>query len=227
MYYDRGVETSLTDRAASDADFLQAKDLFEKLLNSDVPKEIREAALDGMARTLEATSSGDLSEAIKAYETLVAEFPNSMYRDYAEHRIKELKQPDAQEFYAWFRKQNPKPADRPKPEDGAAASGLTTPVLPDLDLNAPAGETKGATEEAATTEPPKETTSESTTPPLPELPSTSTDQEGASKDAAAGTVTAPSAELPATTEPARPAENEKPAEPPAETKSPEAPPANQ
>ncbi|MBX3440893.1 MAG: tetratricopeptide repeat protein [Planctomyces sp.] len=125
LYYNRAVEASLTNRAASDEDLLQAKELFQELLQKQVVAEIREGALDGLARTLEASSSGDESEAIRTYETLIDEFPDSRFAEYARHRVDVLKQPTTSQFYAWFRKQNPKPLDRPLPQDGAG-----TPPLP-------------------------------------------------------------------------------------------------
>jgi hypothetical protein len=145
ILYDRAVSESLSNRVASDDDFKQAKELYSGLLKSDVPAEIREAALDGMARVLESTSAGDTAEAIAAYETLLREFPDTLFRDYAAHRIEELKKPETQEFYAWFSKQNPKPEDRPQPNDGATVPPISMPEQPLFDLTPPAksGETSG------------------------------------------------------------------------------------
>ncbi len=136
MSYSTGIETSLTDRKSSDESLKQAKDLYDKLLKTKTTPELREEALKGMGLTLEATSGGDVSEAIKAYETLIKEFPDSTFRDYAAHRVEELKAPGASDFYAWFRKQDPKPAPRPEPMDGRPAgdTSLRTPDLPDIDL---------------------------------------------------------------------------------------------
>ncbi len=55
--------------------------------------------------------------AIETYQRLVTEFPISVYKDYAEARIAALKTGTAQDFYAWFEQQNPKPADREMPKD--------------------------------------------------------------------------------------------------------------
>ncbi|QDT54539.1 hypothetical protein Pan44_25720 [Caulifigura coniformis] len=136
--YSTGIETALTDRKSSDESLKQAKDLYDELLKARTTPELREEALKGMGLTLEATSGGDVAEAIKAYELLIKEFPQSTFRDYAAHRVEELKNPQAGEFYAWFRKQNPKPAERPLPNDGKPAtdSSLSVPALPELDLKA-------------------------------------------------------------------------------------------
>jgi hypothetical protein len=221
MFYDQGVETSLTDRKTSNDDFKQAKDLFEKLLKSKVEPEIREGALDGLARTLESTSDGDTGEAIKTYETLVSEFPESIYRDYAKYRIEVLKKPETKDFLAWFSKQNPKPIDRPKPTDGASGSGLSTPAVPEFPLddkstsatdpfNDPA-KTSSATDKPAADGAPAATTPSGgavVTPPAP---------EGESKEAAAPPAEKP-AEAPAPNTPAEPANTEAPAPPATESK---------
>jgi hypothetical protein len=228
LFYDQGVETSLTDRKTSNDDFKQAKDLFEKLLKAKVEPEVREGALDGLARTLESTSDGNTAEAVKTYETLISEFPESIYRDFAKYRIEELKKPETQEFLAWFSKQNPKPADRPKPTDGATGSALGTPDLPNLDLNkdakdavdpfntpAKTTETPAATDKAATDGAPASTTpaKESVVPPPA--------PEGESKEGAP-------AEKPAEASPANstdePAKTDSPAPPASEPESKETPP---
>jgi len=150
MLYVRAVDTSLTNRSVSDDDFNQARDLFNGLLKSNPPKEVREAALDGIARVLESTSSGDTKDAIDAYETLVREFPDSVNADYAKHRIEVLKKPEVQEFYAWFRKQNPKPVERPQPKDGATAEDPFGALdLPNLNFP-PAENTPPATSDTKT-----------------------------------------------------------------------------
>jgi len=136
--YTTGIETALTDRKSSDESLKQAKDLFDRLLKANTTPELREEALKGMGLTLEATSGSDVGEAVKAYETLIKEFPESTFRDYAAYRIEELKDPQAGEFYAWFRKQNPKPAPRPEPNDGKrpVEGALNVPPLPEIDLKA-------------------------------------------------------------------------------------------
>jgi hypothetical protein len=197
ILYDRAVTESMSNRAAADDDFSEAKDIFGRLVKQKLPPELREASLDGLARTLEATSKGDTAEAIEAYETLVREFPESIFRTYAEHRIEVLKQPETQEFYAWFSKQNPTPPDRPEPKDGAAAGGLNAPELPAMDMKAaPAEGTSASGEEAPKTTSPflAPLTGEETTPVIP----------GATP-AATETPAEPGAATPPATEEAKPA----------------------
>jgi hypothetical protein len=156
--YSNGIETALTDRKSSDESLKQAKDVYKGLVNQNTMPELREEALKGYALTLESTSGSDVGDAIKAYEQLIKEFPDSTFRDFAAHRVEELKNPDAGEFYAWFRKQNPKPAARPLPNDGKLPieGAIKAPDLPEINLN-------------AGTEKPKADTS---VPALPAVPAT-------------------------------------------------------
>lgn len=186
MSYTQGIETSLTDRKSSDESLKQARELYDRLLKAKVSPDLREEALKGMGLTLESVSGADVSKAVEAYETLIKEFPNSPFKDYAAFRVADLKNPQASEFYAWFRKQNPKPAARPEPMDGKLPldGGIKSPALPDLDSK---------TEPAATSK--TETPKSDTTPPLPVVPPA----EG--KTPPAAPPAAPATEPPAKTDP--------------------------
>lgn len=117
-----GIQMSFTDRPAAIDELDQAEENFDKLLaNSSISKSIRERALIGMARCQEATSDGDTAEAIKTYKTFLTEFPDSIYKELAQKRIDALGTGSAQDFYAWFHQQNPKPEDRQFPQDGLPA----------------------------------------------------------------------------------------------------------
>jgi hypothetical protein len=78
---------------------------------------VREQALLGYAVTLETMSDGDTTEAVAAYEKLLEEFPDSRLKGYAADRAASLKTGGAQDFYAWFHQLNPKPPERPGPQD--------------------------------------------------------------------------------------------------------------
>jgi len=136
QYLQSGIRLMFSDRAASQADLDEAKAAFEELLNvNDISPAIRERALYGMARTLESTSNGDLKPAIDAYNTLLADFPETPYKPAVEEQLERLEKKSSQEFYAWFAEQKPEPADRETPED------LMNQMMPEgLDLPAPAGE---------------------------------------------------------------------------------------
>jgi hypothetical protein len=130
-----GIRQSLTDRPTSNESLQQASESFESLLSdSSVSSQVREQALIGNALTLETLSDGDTADAIAAYEALLDEFPTSRFTTFADDRIKALKTGGVQEFYAWFHQLNPKPADRPMPDDQSNPidpSGLGN-LLPEL-----------------------------------------------------------------------------------------------
>lgn len=131
-----GIRSSFTDRTAGMRELGDAKEQFQNLLDtaSTLPA-IRERALFGLARVEEATSNGDLKNAIELYKKLIQEFPDSVYRKLAEERVKPvgdekvavLDKKGTQEFYKWFHAQNPKPGDRPRPGFNMPMPGLTTP----------------------------------------------------------------------------------------------------
>lgn len=158
-----GIRSSFTDRSAGDRALKDAKEQFQKLLDSSsIPPEIRERALFGMARVEETSSDGDLKAAIELYQKLISEYPNSVFRQLAEQRVKPvdgekiaaLEQEGTKKFYKWFHEQNPKPGDRQRPGfnlpmpggagpqgaapqggapmGGAPAGGQATPGLPKL-----------------------------------------------------------------------------------------------
>ncbi len=128
MELNSGIRSSFTDRSAGRSDLQKAQENFEKLIaDKATPSDVIERALFGLARAKEALPPKDLSPskindgAIETYQRLVTEFPISVYKDYAEARIAALKTGTAQDFYAWFEQQNPKPADREMPKDSDPA----------------------------------------------------------------------------------------------------------
>jgi len=139
-YLNEGLSTSMTDRESSDKSLTKAKQAFSEVLNH--PKANNDAKSDaiyGLATTLEVLSGDDLSQAIEQYQRLVKDFPESQHVSWAKTRIEQLQQKSAVEFYAWFRKQNPNPEDRPLPGD---LSNPSSPLInPELDLLEPDSET--------------------------------------------------------------------------------------
>lgn len=144
-----GLNVALVNRKTSDEHLQEAKKAYEALLQdrASIPAEVHEEALYGIATTLEALSDGNNDPAVKAYEELITAYPNSQHRKWAESRVETLKTGASQEFYAWFRKQNPSPADRPLPKDfnlspssplDSAFPDLKLPVGPDAKSTAPA-----------------------------------------------------------------------------------------
>ena len=136
MNLESGVMDSFTQRDLALADLKRAKEDFEKVLASKVelPATLKERALLGLARTLEATCDGDTAPVVEAYDNLLRQFPDSIHKPHVEQRIKELQSGGAKEFYAWFHAQNPKPPEFKKPADGASSS---TAPFGDIDLPSP------------------------------------------------------------------------------------------
>jgi hypothetical protein len=83
----------------------KARDAFQTVVDDRrAPAEVRERGLIGLGRALESLSDGSEADALKAYESLVKEFPDSIYKHDAEDRIAVLSKGSGQEFYAWFAK---------------------------------------------------------------------------------------------------------------------------
>ncbi|WP_437204052.1 tetratricopeptide repeat protein [Planctomicrobium sp. SH664] len=152
LFLAEGLNQALTNREVSDERLKKAETAFDSLVKANIPAEIREEALYNIATTREALSNGDNKPAITAYEQLLAEYPDSQHRSWAEARVEALKTNSAEEFYAWFRKQDPKPADRQLPRDVGKLPSLNE-AFPDLDL--PLG--KDSKESTDTTSAPKGT----------------------------------------------------------------------
>jgi hypothetical protein len=122
-----GIQAAFTDREAADLDLKRAKEDFEKVLAAKVtlPAPVKERAMLGLARTLEATCDGNTAPVVEAYQSLLKQFPDSVYKTHVDQRVKELQSASAGEFYKWFHAQQPKPPEFTKPKDGAGkASSL-------------------------------------------------------------------------------------------------------
>ena len=115
LYAEKTLQTALpllfTNRELAVTDLKSARDDFEKVLNEKSSSaSIRERALWGIAQCLEATCDGDTSKPIEAYDRLLKDYPETMFKLVAEERVTALKRKDASEFYTWFSKENPKTA---------------------------------------------------------------------------------------------------------------------
>ena len=112
-----------SNREIANVDLKSAREGFESLLQqSGVDPIIRERALWGYALCLESASDGNTTKAVDAYEKLIQEFPESIFKAVAEERVAALKRDTAKEFYAWFSRENPKPPDA-RPRDFKNDSG--------------------------------------------------------------------------------------------------------
>jgi len=160
-----GVQMMFTNRDAGNSELKKARENFDKLIaDRSTPQDALERARFGLARCLEALPPDKNSPpskindpAIEAYERLLKEFPDTVYKPVAESRIAALRTATAQDFYAWFEAQNPKPADREMPKD------LAVPPLPE----GPAASSQPAAPAAKDTkgEAPQKPTLKDTAPP--------------------------------------------------------------
>ncbi|MCX7419254.1 MAG: hypothetical protein NT013_06925 [Planctomycetia bacterium] len=156
-----GISLMFSDRAAGLGDLKKADEALRKVLSSSGALSVtRERAQWALAKSVETQSDADSTKAVAAYETFLKEFPKSTYKVTAEERIETLKSGRAKEFYAWFHKQKPKPADRAKPKDGLPSGhppiGDTSKELPDDGENTTSTEKKS---DAKTDDKPAEATS--------------------------------------------------------------------
>jgi hypothetical protein len=152
LRFDEGMLQANRNREAANSEFKQSKAGFEKVLAGAAYADVlRERAIFGLARVLEATSTGDTKPAITKYEELVAQFPTSIFKPIAEERAKALNSPQVQDFYSWYSQQNPKPEAPTRPRDGMGnAFGFPGLDLPGM--TPPAGASGGSTSPVKSTE---------------------------------------------------------------------------
>ena len=196
-----GIRYSFTDRAAAVSDLNRSRERFEELRRkTELPEVVRQRALLGLARCLEATSDGNTSEAVAVYKEIV-NLGDSIYREQAQQRIDQLESGTAQAFYAWFHKQNPQPEDRSLPRDGLLD------LLPndnvELPFNAPSTD---AVEDGASPPPPSLPETSETAPNIPSADRPATDSNDPSPQIEE---TAPASNEPTDPEPANDSATEK------------------
>ncbi len=182
-----GIAAMFRDRELALKDLASAKEEFEQVLKATVrlPGNLRERALLGLARVLEATCDGDTGPVVAAYEQILKDFPESIYKPEVDQKVAELKTGEASEFYRWFHAQKPTPAPFPRPQDGAGGTlpagnpfelppALKSPATTSPPSSTPpttstpeATSPQAATPAARTEDPAPAAAPESTTPPAP------------------------------------------------------------
>jgi len=117
----QAIQGMFTDRANAVTELTAARDNFQKLVDNR-DKMIKQRAIFGLGRAEE--SLGNLEAARAAYSELGGdEFKDSVYHKMSQERAEYLAKSGPQAFYAWFEKQNPKPAEPPKPDSGSGLPG--------------------------------------------------------------------------------------------------------
>jgi hypothetical protein len=125
-----GINGLFNDREETLNQLGDAVKRYSEVAGSTKDTLIRSRANFGLARAQE--SLGDVEKAIAAYNTVVSIGESEAITKVAQQRIDMLKGPLSQEFFAWFEKQDFKPADPSLPP--ALPSGVSLPDLPDLSL---------------------------------------------------------------------------------------------
>lgn len=169
-----GVQNMFRNVETATGELEKSRDAFQAVVNDrSAPPEIRERALIGLAHALESLSSGNQSDVIKTYESLLKEFPNSIYKEDAQQRLTELKK-HGEEFYTWFSKY-----PRPKlPEKRPHDKGSSAPFDEEIenfaeDLSKLSGGSK----------PEKKPASDDQSPKLPDLDESDSEKKPAPEDA--------------------------------------------
>ena len=120
---DLGVQSMFRNVEKGASELEKSRDAFQAVLDDrNAPPEIRERALIGLGHALESLSSGSEGDAVKSYESLLKEFPDSIYKEDAQQRLAGLKR-EGETFYTWFSKYpRPKLAEKLPHDKGGAAS---------------------------------------------------------------------------------------------------------
>ncbi|MGA2621209.1 MAG: hypothetical protein ABSF26_26595 [Thermoguttaceae bacterium] len=122
-YLFAGCEELFHDKAAAAESLSQALERYQAMLAAAQSPMLRQRALFGAARTLEA--QGKLDEAIACYEQLSKTWPQGMFKAAAEQRVSDLKTEGTKWFYDQFAAYRPKP---PKESAAPAAKDRYGPL---------------------------------------------------------------------------------------------------
>ena len=142
----------MTDRQRARERLASAADLY-MAVNAQRPSDLAaERGIFGLARTRE--SQGQLEEASRGYEAIVAEYPDSPFRGIAEERIAALAMPATQRWYKWFETQVVAVAAPATPAAKSAAVPASEPPAPPESKPAdPPRDTPSPTAEPAASKP--------------------------------------------------------------------------
>jgi hypothetical protein len=116
-----GTQLLFIDRERARQRLESAVGIYGGLLSERPRGLIAERAVFGMAKARE--SLGQLEEARRGYEAVVAEYPESAVRGIAENRIAALSRESTREWYDWFDGWKPAPAKPAEPPAAAAGPG--------------------------------------------------------------------------------------------------------
>jgi tetratricopeptide (TPR) repeat protein len=140
-----GCQQLFGDRERARQRLGNAVDLYTAILAEQPGGLIEERAVFGLAKAREAL--GELDQARRGYETLVAEYPQSAVRGLATQRLAALSRGATPEWYAWFSEQDMSPP--PAAPESAAPETSDTDVRPEPAAADPAGSPDASGEQAA------------------------------------------------------------------------------
>lgn len=131
QYVSQGIEALYTDRENAQELLTDATTVLTDAAGNSDDTLLKSRANLGLAQAAE--SLGNVDDAIKAYEQVVAINESEAMVKRAEDRIKTLSSPKTQEFLAWFADQN-FAAVAPPNLDPSLPPSTGIPGLPDIDL---------------------------------------------------------------------------------------------
>ncbi len=163
-----GCDQRFASRANANLELGDAEENYRTALKKTKNPQLRQRAMFGLARTLEA--QGSLDDAIEQYQGLVDEWPEGTYSTVAAARAEDLQRPATRKWYDDFAKFDPKPSVLEGPGIPGQRLEFDIDSLPDdapvFDMPLMDLEEKGAEEEPLPQPEPEEETTE--TPPAEE-----------------------------------------------------------
>jgi hypothetical protein len=131
-----GSQQLFADRARARERLNAAAGLYSGLLAERTTPLVAERATFGLAKARECL--GQLDEARRGYETLVAEYPTSAVRGLAENRVAALSREATRQWYAWFDEAKPVSPAGPVTPDAGSSAGPASSAQPGPDSGAAA-----------------------------------------------------------------------------------------
>jgi tetratricopeptide (TPR) repeat protein len=125
----QGCDLLFTDRVQGTARLEDAVGRYRQMLAARPTGMLAERAVFGLAKANEAL--GNLEEARRGYEAVIADHPGGASASLAEGRVAALSREATRQWYDWFAAQKPQPA-------AAAGAPATTPESPSSDAAPPA-----------------------------------------------------------------------------------------
>ncbi len=131
----QGCDLLFTDRVQGTARLDDAVGRYRQMLAVRPTGMLAERAVFGLAKANEAL--GNLDEARRGYEAVIADHPGGASASLAEGRVAALSREATRQWYDWFAAQKPQPAA------AAGAPAATTPDSPSSDAAPPASAEPG------------------------------------------------------------------------------------